>query len=467
MNERRGRTGEVSTPAAGRAAPVLRTFLGILCLMMMGPPLLPAAETRSIAFHEAVAIALERNSALARAENAAALDRNAVSQARSRFLPDLGLGLSGTESRTRSFDESSGVTESGTSRSFHAGLSSSVVLFDGLANVSNVKATRLAERAGLLDIERTRQTVVFDVITGYLVMIEATEQARVQKENLAAQEKQEEFIRRLVDWGERPVSDLYQQQASVAAGRFSLVEAERALDLSRVDLVQTLRLDPAGEYSFEIPPLPPAGGGRPEPGLKELLERAFAERPDLKAQEARLEAAEQDARVAAAGRWPALSLSADYGTRSGTPSDVAFSDQLDRNRSGSVGLSLSLPLFDRFETRRAIERARINREDTDLALSDSRQEAALQVRRAILDRDAAVERLEAAEARALASEKALEFTEQRYAAGAATLYEVVLSRAEFVAASSAGVSARYTLLWQERLLDYYVGDLDPSGTLAP
>jgi hypothetical protein len=36
-----------------------------------------------------------------------------------------------------------------------------------------------------------------------------------------------------------------------------------------------------------------------------------------------------------------------------------------------------------------------------------------------------------------------------------------------VAAVSAGVRARYNLLWQDRLLDYYVGDLDPSAGLMP
>jgi len=113
------------------------------------------------------------------------------------------------------------------------------------------------------------------------------------------------------------------------------------------------------------------------------------------------------------------------------------------------------------------DRARIERENADpAALSDRRQEAALDVRRAHLDRDPPA-RLDAAEARLRAAEKALEFIEQPYAAGAATLYEVISGRADRTVATSASVRARYTLLRQQRFLDYSTGDLDPDGPLAP
>jgi len=443
--------------------------LGAAILLALAFPSPPAAadELGRITFPDAVKIALENNSALVRAENDALLDRNALSQAEMRFLPDLGLGISGSRNYSRVSAEDGEGARWERSQSLHGSLSSSLVLFDGMENVAALREARLERDAGVLDLDRARQTVVFTVITGYLTLIESAEQLKVREENLAAQEGLESQVRKLYEGGERPVSDLYQQQSNVAAARLSLVDGRRSLALANVDLVQTLQLDPSGEYSFVIPPLPDTLPGGPELVPAEVIEEAFRRRPEVRSQQARLEASEQAERAAAAGRWPTLSLSAGYGTGYSSTGEEDFAGQLEEGQSASVGLSLSLPLWDRFSTKQQIERARVAVDNARLALFDLRQEVAIQVRRALLDWDAAREALVAAEARVRASGRALEAVEERYEAGVATLYEVTLARADYVDAASAQVGARYGLLWQERLLDYYAGDLEIEGGLLP
>jgi outer membrane protein len=452
-----------------------RARLKALCAIVISagalltwPPKSAGAEAaRSITFKEAVQIALKQNSDLKRSENSATLNRYAVSKAKLDFFPDLRLSLSGQESYGRSFSENEGRLLNETTESFNGRVSSSLVLFDGLANISGLRGARLAESAGDLDTERTRQTVVFDVVSGYIALIEANEQMHVREENLAAQEKLEGQVQVMVDEGQRPISDLYQQQANVASARLSLVDARRTFELSRVDLVQALQLDPSEEYDFEIPQLPQSYTSEPEPELKTILSRAFQLRHDLRGMEDRLEAAVQDERVAGAGYWPTVTFSAGYGSNYSSTSDAGFMDQLDMRRSGSLGIGISMPVFDRNATKRAKQQARIATDNVTIALGDLRQQVALQVRRALLDWKAAREGLTAADAQVQAAEQALDAVSARYEAGAATLYEVTLSRADLVAATSSKVSASYNLLWQKRLLDYYVGDLDPTGPLAP
>jgi outer membrane protein len=184
--------------------------------------------------------------------------------------------------------------------------------------------------------------------------------------------------------------------------------------------------------------------------------------------EARVEAAEQAERSAAGGYWPTVTLSAGYGSGySSAASDVSFADQLDERQSGSVSLGLSYPLFDRFATGRTRERARVTVSNARLELADLRQTVALEVKRAVLDRDTARERLRAAVAQVAAAERALEAVQHRYEAGGSTLHEVTLARSDLVGANSARVSAHYRLLWQRHVLDYYVGDLDPEADLIP
>jgi len=428
----------------------------------------PAAEPERITFRDAVQIALEKNLVLRRSENSLILDRNAVSDARWQFVPDLRFGVSAGQNWGRTFSESEGRILSQSNQSVSTSLSSSLVLFNGFARQATLRAALLDLQAGNQDTERARQTVVFQVISGYLSVIEADAQREVAEESLASERDQESLVQSMVDAGKSPISDLYQQQANVARAELNLVGARRTLELDRIDLVQTLQLDPAGEYVFDAPPLPDSVNPGPVPALGDLLSEAFASRPDLNALEAQLQSSEQAERLAKSDYWPSLTLSGRYGSSySSSSSNRDLVQQLDDRRGGSVSLSLSYPLFDRFSTKRSVARAKVGTDNARIALADQRQTVAFEVRRAVLDEQSARESLKAAQAQLRAASRALEATEQRYEAGASTLHEVTLSRADLVQARSARVSAAYTLLWQSHVRDYYVGTLNPGAKLMP
>ena len=439
-----------------------RTILALMLTLAATPVL---AQQR-VTYERAIELALTQSSTLARAQHQVELSRLQVSGARTSFLPDLRLSLSGDQSYGRSFSQDEGAVLNETNESLNGRVSSSVTLFDGFANLSELDAAELSEAAALAELERTEQTVVFDVVAGFLELVAAREQVQVLEEALAAQEEQEREVRILVEGGRRPVSDLYQQQANVAGARVALVEGRRAAQLAEVDLVQALRLDPAADYDFVAPALPDSIRVSEGRSFDALLARAWENRADIVALERRVDAAGEQIDVARAGWWPSVSLSASYGTGYTSANDAAFDDQLDLRRGGSVGLGLSLPLFDRGSAGRATEQAAIQEANARLALGDLRQTVALEVRRALLDRDAAVERLAAAEARVAAAQRALTATRQRYDAGVATLLEVTQARAVMTAATSDLVNARYTLIFQEEALDYYAGELSAESGIG-
>ncbi len=317
-----------------------------------------------------------------------------------------------------------------------------------------------------MSLERARQTVVFTVASNFLTLVQEREQLGVRREALAAEEALERQINEYVEAGVRPIADLYQQQASVASARFTLVQAERASELAEVDLVQTLQLDPRVDYEFVPPDFTTALPSAPVQDLDELLRQAFAQRVDIEAEENRVRAAEQGVRVARSGNLPSLSLNAGYNTAYTSAAELGFMDQLDQRRGGSIGLGFSLPIFDRASTRIASERARISLDNARLSAETRQQEVGVQVRRAYLDYQAAQAQLAAAEAQQRAAELALETSRERYEVGAATLVELTQARAVLTQAASALVSSRYNLLFQQTLMDYYVGTLDPARFAA-
>jgi outer membrane protein len=425
-----------------------------------------AQDSRIITFKEAVRVALEQNTALRLAQNAAALGKVDVSEARGQFLPDLRLTTSGSKNFGRQFDETAGTIVDRSSNSVSLGVASGVTLFDGFGNTASLQQARLNDRAGESDLKRFRETVVFTVASNFLALIQGQEQLRVQRENLAAAAALEQQIQTYVDAGARTIADLYQQQAVVASARLAVVDGERTAELAKVDLMQTLQLDPAGNYEFESPADTTTSAAADRFELNDLLTRASTQRIDLDAEKARVDAAQQAVRIARSNRWPTVSLNAGYSSAYNSAQSFSFSDQLDQRRGGSIGLGVSVPLFDRGSTSAATRRAEIQADNANLSLISLQQEVGLQVRRVYLDFRAAQEQLIAAEAQMRAAELALQAAEDRYSAGASTLVELTQSRAAQVEAASALVSARYNLLFERTLVDYYVGDLDPAELAA-
>ena len=421
-----------------------------------------SARSTSITFDQAIKIALDQNIALKQAKNTASLNSAAVTQQKLSFLPNLSLSANTAQDYGRNFNQSEGRIVDQTTNTLNAGLSSSVTVFDGLKNVSSLRSARLDEAAGEQDLARAKQTVVFTVASNYLSLITQQEQLRVQEQNLAAQEALEQQIQQFVKAGARPISDLYQQQASVASARSAVVSARNAIELSKVDLIQTLQLDPRGTYEFQSPSINDSAAATRTYALDDLLTRAFDRRADLDAEESRVGAADQDVRAAAASKWPTISLSAGYNSGVSSASDASFIDQINQRRGGSIGIGVSIPLFDRGNTQLATQRAQIQSDNARLALESRRQQVALEVRRAYLDHQAAQQQLAAAEAQQRAAVLAVTTTQQRYQVGAATLVELTQARATQVQAASAYVNARYNLIFQQSLMSYYTGELDPQ-----
>jgi outer membrane protein len=432
--------------------------------LVLGGARRPAAAQSGapITFADAVRIALEQNITVAQAKNSAAYDAASVREQKLSFLPDLKLSTSGSQNYGRNFSETTGDIVNRNTHALNASVSSSLTLFNGMQNFASLHAAEKTEEASSFDLARAKQTAVFTVASNYLSLITLQEQLRVQQENLTSLEAQEAEIRKLVDAGARAISDLYSQQASTAAARLAVVNARQALELGKVELIQTLRLDPTRSYDFVAPAVDESAAVRASFDLDSLFQRAYAQRVDLAAGAARLAASVQGVKAANAGWWPTVSLSAGYGSSYTSATGLSFANQLDQGRGGSIAIGVSIPIFDRGATSIDAQKAKIQEDNARLALESQKQEVAVEVKRAYLEFQSAGEQLAAAQAQLKASDLAVTTSQQRYQAGAGTLVELTQARAGQVQAASAVVSARYGLVFQQAIMSYYTGELNPT-----
>jgi outer membrane protein len=439
----------------------------IAALLLASPTALLAQDTVRITLPEAIAQAASRNIDLLRAENALRSAQARIKSARGAFQPNLSLSA-GPNFRYQlgSQQAVTGETPDHATGSFSLGLSSSYTLYNGNADRATLAQAEQLARASDITINRTAQTTVLAVITSFYDVATQRELIGVEQENLTAEQQQLDRIRAFTDAGTRPISDLYSEQATVAAAEVRLLEAQRAFEGAKLNLVQLLRLDPLGRYDFPAPQ--PTTGDTLMADAATLVQQAVQSRPEIAAEQARIDAAKEAIRVAEAGKAPVVSLSGSLGSSTTTTdSRNGLGSQLfTQNPSASVGLSLALPIFDRDRTEAAVEAARIDYENELLTMASLRQQVAIDVQSARLDVQTAQAQLAAADRQLAAARQGLDVAQTRYQSGVSTFVELSQARAQYVAAEGQVVQARNTLDLRRQQLRSAAGAIE-APRVAP
>lgn len=469
-------------------------------------PVAPSGPEITVA--DAIRIALAESPDLRRSRLAREGRELAIGAAGASRLPSVTAQVTPSQRYGLSFDQTAGELTSQRVESLNAGVGASLNLYDGGRRRASVAQARLERDAAGAELQRAGENVVLDVAQRFLQVLLDDELLTVQGERLAAAETQRARIAELLDAGAVPRGDLISQDAVVARARTAVIEAEGAKARDEAALVQAVGLDPLVDYAFVGPSAAALDALAEAPldgDLATLLVRARAQRADRAALELQVRAAEAGIGVARAAARPRLDLSADVGTgysslqqrlvagtgptltpvTLGDGSQVFLGDvplafpvgeselertpfgaQLGDNRSGSIALSLSIPLFDRFEARRGTAQARIAAEDARIRLAALDRQLAADVQSALVEAQTSAARLAASRAEVTAAEAAARVERDRYALGAGTLFTVAEAETRLAEARSGRAQAAYNLAFRRALVRLAVGDADVETLLA-
>jgi len=460
-----------------------------------------------ITYQDALKMALSQNTDVKRAENEADFRRVVVTREYMDFLPSLEISNRGTRTFGRSFSQEEGTILSETSDFYALEASANLDLFQGFEGLSSLAGARHEREASRLLAQRARENAVFNVVDQFAALRESQEIEKGRQQEFKAQDDLLRQVEGLVKVGRRPNSDLYQQQAAQAEAEVALLQAQREVAVSKMELIRLLHLDPMSVYDFDTGTFPDAAITKTDTlTFEHLLSSALAQRKDVLAVSKTIAARKSDVRVARAGYWPSLSLQYSYGSDwsstarqpivgTGTPArsititpndgsapatfDVpgsevnpdffkpSFSDQLKDRRGGSIRISLDIPIFDRFQTRTEVKAAQVDVAEAQYDMEDLEKNVALQVSRALLDYRSANAQWIASQKRLQAAERAQVAAQRRYELGAATFVELAQAISGYVGARSAEVRARYATVRARELIKYQTGRLDLPVTTTP
>jgi outer membrane protein len=341
------------------------------------------------------------------------------------------------------------------------------------------------------DLEKTYNDIALSVASAYLQVLFAVELVENAANQLEIIQLQVERTEKLVDAGTVPRGSLLTIQAQLATEELALVNAENQLDLAYLSLKQLLFLPEDQPFEVSFPEMNIDEGADPDQTVLEVYQVAVNEQPEIRSADIRINSAEQDLKISKGGRSPNLTLSGSYGTGysgaaleptgtiPGEPQVIGFTeggeevlvptfttetrtipfeDQLDQNLNRSIGVFLSIPIFNNFQVKSAISRSRIGLENARLQSEIVREQLFQTIQQAHADATAALKRYNSTEKNVQALEESFRYTEQRFNVGMVNSLEYNDAKNRLSAAQSELLQSKYEYIFRMKILDFYMGN---------
>ena len=339
-------------------------------------------------------------------------------------------------------------------------LNTSIPLFTGLKITNNIALAKLNLQAALEDLNAAKENVSIQVASSYLQVLFNDELARVAHEQVDLSREmlvqREAYFRN----GKASESELYEAKSRVAQDELSAVQADNDYQLALLDLSQLLELPSPDGFAIVSPqtdavenlgtPLPPA----------EIYADALLIKPVIKAAQYRLEGAQKSIRIAQSAYYPQLSLGAGLSTnyyKMSGMDNAGFGSQLRDNFSQYVGLTLSIPIFNRLATRNRVRSARIQQTTLGWQLEDSKKTLYKEIQQAYYNTLSAQTQYTSSRTAAEAAKASFDLMKERYMNGKANATEFNESRTAWMRAVSDQLQAKYNYIFRFKILDFYRG----------
>lgn len=430
------------------------------------------AQEKKWTLQECVNYALDHNISVKQQELSKDLVEEDITIAQGNFYPS----LNSSASQNWNFGSYvSGYNDlvSTNSRSNNFGLNSNVTLYNGNRNKNNLLQVQKSLEAAGFDLEENKNGIMLYVVNFYLNVLLNKESLIIAQDQIEISKKQVEKSKTLVEAGSKPKAILLEAEASLAANEQQLTTAKNTLDLSLLSLAQLLQVSQKG-FDIQDVALTIDSASLIYNDTDVIYDKAVSSLPEIKSAEIAVERSQIAIEIAKGAYYPSLSF--DAGLRTWYQHNLGekdvraytengnifyvpngFGKQLEDNLGYNFGFSLNIPIFNRFQTKSSVAKAKINQEIAFLQLQDKQVKLRETIEKAYADAKAALDQYTSAEKSLKAQNESYKNAQVSYDSGVMTSFDFDQVRNRLVNAQSSLANAKYNFVFRTKLLEYYLG----------
>jgi outer membrane protein len=332
------------------------------------------------------------------------------------------------------------------------------LVFDFGGRNGAIDAAKANLLAADLSFNDTHRRIIFQVASAYYRLLNAKGQRAAAEASLKNAQTLEEDAKNRLDNGLATKPDLLEATAARTQADYDLQATIGAEDIARGDLATSMGLPPGTQFEVQsveelVTPTVMADS------VDQAIDHAFAQRPELMQQVARVRAASASIKQARSTYFPSLYFSGDGGLARAYGQQDLLPGHYAEGEIWSVGMQLKWTLFDGARREHQIAEAQAQEKSAAANIDVLRDQIANEVWSAYTNMRTTLKQQQAAAALLTASEQSYEAAHESYDYGFRNLIDVVSAQKTLAQARSEDVFARTQLLLQVANLAFRTGDL--------
>ncbi len=416
------------------------------------------SQNKGWSFNDCRNYALEHNVQLQK--SLLSIDRNTiqVNQAKSNRFPSVSASVSQNFSWGKSIIET-GEEYGGLSGSSRTGVnvSSNVTIFNGFRLQNEVKQSELDFESGKYNTEYVKESVELNILNAFLQVLFAQEQVNNAEKQIEATDQQLFLAKERMDLGSISRSDYLQINSELATEKLTLANSKSQLNMAKVNLMQMMELPVTDDFNIFLPSIESIIEQDISLSAEDIYKVSLNIRPQVKSAELSTESAKLNAEIAKAGLYPSLSVNAGLGTNYTSQNPTAYFDQLGSFISPSLGLSLSIPVFQKNQNKNNISLAKIGIQDAQLEELNTRNNLRKSIEQAFNDVVSARTEYKASLDQNASVNESYLLASERYNQGLINSVDFLIQKTNLISSESKMLQSKYNLVFNYKILDFYRG----------
>ena len=441
----------------------MRKLLWILLMCIPVTAVSQDGDTAKVwTLKDCIDYALENNIQLRQSRNDYLSGMEDTKQAKAAVLPSLSASTSQSLSNYPSSEVSDNNMYTGSYN-----LSARMSLFQGGSLATAVKQSKVQNDIDRLYIEETSNDIRMAIVEAYMQCLYAAESVTVARSTADASKAQRDRAEEMWKAGSISKVDFAQLESQWMSDEYQVVSAQTSLDNYRLELKQLLELDIMEEMNLAGPEVSDEQVMSTLPSKVDVYMAALSAMPEVERGRLSVKAAELEIKQARSGFFPTLSLSAGVGTAfmsatgagtaTGSTPGYSSGNQYWNNFNENIGLSLSIPIYSNRQNRTAVNKAKLDAENSRLEQQNIEKQLLQEVESAYLNAVSYQARFTASVKQTEYARQSYELTYEQFSLGVKNTVELITAQNELTVAEQETLQAKYMTLLNIELLNIYQG----------